>query len=532
MTRWVLAVLAAGLALGFAVHAEEGAASDLALAAPPILMNPGPEYGDDTRLFQGIPGIERAPNGRLWATWYAGGDTEGPLNYCALATSGDDGKTWSSVQIVIDPPGDVRAFDPCLWHDPSGRLWWFWAQGFSHWDGRAGVWAITTGNSGDAQPAWSEPRRICDGIMMNKPTVLRSGEWLLPVSIWGFPPNVMKAEYARDITGSTGSNLWSSRDQGASFEFLGGSDVPERACDEHMMVERNDGSFWVLVRTRTGLGEAVSTDGGKTWTERAEAETVTHIPHARFFIRRLASGKLLFVKHNPPDQKTRSHLTAFLSDDDGKTWYGEYLIDERPSVSYPDAVQAPDGTIYLIYDWDRKGAREILMTTFREEDVAAGEPVSSAVRSRVLVNKAFGKKEFAYSANDDGQELLAGERAAFEPAEGALDTLNKGALLFTNRQYTALDLPEYLRGKTFVRGRIDAVSATCTKGGTVYVLTPLPNRNQDSIHDALVSRGFVKVKSPEFLLFGDIEGNIVSVFQKRAEAGERLVLGKWGIVVF
>ncbi len=66
----------------------------------------------------------------------------------------------------------------------------------------------------------------------------------------------------------------------------------------------------------------------------------------------------------------------------------------------------------------------------------------------------------------------------------------------------------------------------------MYVLTPLPNRNQDSIHDALVSRGFVKVKSPEFLLFGDIEGNIVSVFQKRAEAGERLVLGKWGIVVF
>ena len=42
----------------------------------------------------------------------------------------------------------------------------------------------------------------------------------------------------------------------------------------------------------------------------------------------------------------------------------------------------------------------------------------------------------------------------------------------------------------------------------------------------------MKVKSPEFLLFGDIEGNIVSVFQKRAEAGERLVLGKWGIVVF
>ena len=532
MRRCLLSVAALALVMNFSAHAVEENGDDPALATVPIIRNPGPEYDDSTRLFQGIPGIERAPNGRLWATWYAGGDNEGPLNYCALATSGDDGETWSSVQLVIDPPGDVRAFDPCLWHDPSGRLWWFWAQGFSLWDGRAGVWAITTDNSGDASPVWSEPRRLCDGIMMNKPTVTRSGEWLLPVAIWEFPARVMKEEYAFDITAGTGSNVWSSRDQGATFGLLGRSTVKGRACDEHMIIERNDGSLWVIVRTRSGLGEAISTDGGKTWTEHTVAETVTHIPHARFFIRRLASGKLLFVKHEPPDQKTRSHLTAFLSDDDGKSWYGGYLIDERGAVSYPDAVQAPDGTVYLIYDRERTGAREILMAVFREEDVAAGKAVSEAVRSRVLVNKAYGKKEFEYSANSDGQEFIVGDRAAFEPVEGALDTFTAGVSLFTNRQYTALDLPESLQGKTSVRGSIDAVSAVCTKSGMAYVLTPLPNRNRDSIHDALVAQGFVKVKSPEFLLFGAIPGNIVSVFQKRVEQGETLALGKWGILVF
>ncbi|HPJ99231.1 MAG TPA: exo-alpha-sialidase [Candidatus Hydrogenedentes bacterium] len=277
MPRWFLPIAAIALAMHFSALAVEEKGDDPALAAPPIIMNPGPEYADSTRLFQGIPGIERAPNGRLWATWYAGGDNEGPLNYCALATSGDDGKTWSSVQIAIDPPGDVRAFDPCLWHDPSGRLWWFWAQGFSLWDGRAGVWAIATDNSGDASPVWSEPRRLCDGIMMNKPTVTRSGEWLLPVAIWEFPARVMKEEYAHDITAGTGSNVWISRDQGATFELLGRPDVEGRACDEHMIIERNDGSLWVLVRTRTGLGEAISTDGGRTWTEHIVAETVTQI---------------------------------------------------------------------------------------------------------------------------------------------------------------------------------------------------------------------------------------------------------------
>ena len=51
---------------------------DLALAAAPVVWSPGEAYGNATRRFQGIPGIERAANGRLWATWYAGGDGEGP----------------------------------------------------------------------------------------------------------------------------------------------------------------------------------------------------------------------------------------------------------------------------------------------------------------------------------------------------------------------------------------------------------------------------------------------------------------------
>ncbi len=98
---------------------------DLSLVPPLINTHPGPEYGDETRLFQGIPGIERAVNRRLWALWYAGGPDEpgeGPGNYVLLVTSGDDGQTWSLPKLVIDPPGQVRAYDPCLWHDPTGRL--------------------------------------------------------------------------------------------------------------------------------------------------------------------------------------------------------------------------------------------------------------------------------------------------------------------------------------------------------------------------------------------------------------------------
>lgn len=364
-------------------------ADDAALQPPPVITQPGPRYAPDTRAFQGIPGIERAPNGRLWATWYGGGPGEGPENYCMLATSADDGATWSGVELVIDPPDPVRAFDPCLWHDPDGRLWFFWAQGYSHWDGRAGVWAIVTDASDQAHPTWSLPRRLCDGIMMNKPTVLSTGEWMLPVAIWAFGPNVGDPAHGHDIAETSGSHVYVSTDRGATWTLRGTSDVRDRACDEHMIVEKKDGTLWELVRTKYGVGEAFSTDRGETWEVGGPSKTVTNIPAARFFIRRLNSGKLLLVRHNPPDMKKRTHLTAYLSDDDGATWTGGLIIDNR-ECSYPDGVQAPDGTIYVIYDHERKGAKQILLAVFTEADVAAGKPVSGAARMRLVVNQATG----------------------------------------------------------------------------------------------------------------------------------------------
>src|SRR5436305_494967 len=86
---------------------------------PEIILSPGAKYADDQRAWQGIPGIERTPDGRLWATWYSGGEGEGkPNNYVLLAGSSDNGETWTKPQVVVVPPEGERDFDPCLWLDP------------------------------------------------------------------------------------------------------------------------------------------------------------------------------------------------------------------------------------------------------------------------------------------------------------------------------------------------------------------------------------------------------------------------------
>jgi hypothetical protein len=162
-----------------------------------------------------------------------------------------------------------------------------------------------------------------------------------------------------------------------------------------MAVERKDGSLWMLVRTTKGIGESVSTDGGATWSP-LKTPAIPHTP-SRFFIGRLQSGNLLLVKHlgiaedplSGGKARQRRELTAFLSKDDGKTWSGGLVLDERVGCSYPDAQQAADGTIYFCWDYQRSREQELWMTTFREEDVlAANAEATARVKSnRRLISK-------------------------------------------------------------------------------------------------------------------------------------------------
>jgi hypothetical protein len=89
-------------------------------------------------------------------------------------------------------------------------------------------------------------------------------------------------------------------------------------------------------------------------------------------------------------------LTAWLSEDDGHTWLGGLLLDERPGVSYPDGVEAPDGSLFIIYDhnrgdpWTLARDREILLAVIHEEDILAGQLLNLGSRLHVRINQATG----------------------------------------------------------------------------------------------------------------------------------------------
>ena len=375
-----------------------------------VLNHPGPEYAAAARSWQGIPGIERAANGRLWVTWYSGDNGEGDMgNYAMVSTAAADGgpgQAWSA-PIVIQGPPETRIGDPVPWIDPQGRLWIFYNQLTAKTATTPllrATCAIRTDDPTVAEPLWSTPFVVAtDGILFGKPVVRADGAWIAPFFVTGSPS--WKDAVAGKVTGTLRST-----DQGATWAWLGGTSVPKDLLNfsEATLAIRRDGSLWMVLRTTEGLFESQSTDGGATWTDARPMADFGRGPATRACMRRLASGAFILVYHDAPPNAagafSRSRLTVWLSDDEGRTWPHRLLLDERSRVSYPDAVEAPDGRIFITYDLGRyqAGEKSILVTTIREADIRAGKVVSADVTARVVANQCF-----AYGNHSDLRDEAA-----------------------------------------------------------------------------------------------------------------------------
>ena len=344
------------------------------------------DFYADQRIWQGIPSVEVTSKGRVFITFYSGGVKEEIGNYTMIIES-RDGAHFSE-PIAVTYLENHRCYDPCLWIDPLGRLWFTWS--ICPDDALYGV--ICEDPDADVLQ-WSDIFKIGHDIMMNKPVVLSTGEWLFPLAVWNHGIRALPPQFDSK-TPDKGSFVYKSSDNGKTFVRFGCADVENRHFDEHMVIELEDQRLMMLVRTFYGIGVSYSYDRGKTWSKGEDSGLGG--PSSRFHICRLKSGRILLINH--VNFKWRNNLTALISEDDGKTWCGQLLLDERSGVSYPDVKEADDGYIYIVYDRERGAykkrlnealecAREILMAKITEEDILQGSLVSEGSELKRIVSK-------------------------------------------------------------------------------------------------------------------------------------------------
>ncbi len=351
------------------------------------------KYEAQYRIWQGIPSIVRTKGGRTLISAYSGNVKETYGNYAFILMEDACGNFGEPV-VVAYKEGDCRCYDPLLWIDPLNRLWFVW----NVMPGEE-VWASICENPDADELVFGKEFYIGRGVMLNKPCVLSSGEWLFPIAVWD--PKLENAMRKAGIKEDEvfGAYVYKTSDNGETFMKLGYADIRDRSFDEHMVVELKNGVLMMLVRTNYGIGVSYSYDRGQNWGKGDNSKLGG--PCSRFHIVRLKSGRILLINHykyKVENGSARNNLAALLSEDDGKTYPYVLMLDERNFVSYPDAQEGDDGYIYIVYDRERgsykssleevyASAREIVMAKITEEDIINGAVKCEGSFTKRVVSK-------------------------------------------------------------------------------------------------------------------------------------------------
>lgn len=361
-----------------------------------ILYRPNElRFEESIRNFQGCPTLATTSKGRIYLGWYSGGTREPHMeNYNVLIYSDDFGKSWSKPLLIIESSKKnfIHALDIQLWTDPKGHLHVVWVQnntelepkilpkglknqplvcvdGYMFNDFVHAEWEMVCENPDDENPIFSEPRYLDKGFLRCKPLITSSGRYL------AFNYDQTEEKYGYSV----------SDDQGKTYTHRYGPLKVSTMFDESMAYELKDGSIRMLARSDTGeLAETYSYDDGESWTE-AKLSGIDS-PNTRFYIGRTPSGKILMV--NSDHRTSRTNMTVYLSEDEGKTWKYKLLLDSRWDISYPD-VDYYEDKIFITYDRERGGAKEILFVSLTEEDIIKGNKVEIKVVSKPMRQKVI-----------------------------------------------------------------------------------------------------------------------------------------------
>lgn len=302
-------------------------------------------------------------NGDLYLVYYGGGGEYADATAVFGSRQTRGAKAWSApVKIASDPFRSLG--NAVVWQAPDGLVWLFYVVRYGE------TWStsrIHVKVSRDRAATWSDSSVLSfePGTMVrNRPIVLASGEYLLPV--------YHETGEDREIVGPESTSRFLRFDPKKKEWSPSGAIHSANGNIQPGVVEVAPGRLLAMCRRGGGYGpetrgyivRAESTDGGRTWSRGMDSEFPN--PNSAIDLIKLQSGALLLVyNHSMHD---RTPLRAVLSTDGGKTWPRTLeLATGKNSFAYPVVLQGADGRIHLVYTSD--GRKVVNYAVFAERDL-------------------------------------------------------------------------------------------------------------------------------------------------------------------
>ena len=274
--------------------------------------------------------------------------------------STDEGRTWSSTPLFAEPAKFNVSNERALLRTREGVIISAWMNGAERKEPKGWHW----GEPGVDWKAFVLPTYSCrstdDGKTWDKP-VLLSTPWC------GCIHSMIQMKSGRIVLVGQeiipqwrhATVMWVSDDLGKSWQRGDMLDYGVGTHDhagslEGSVIERKDGSLYLLLRTESGfLWEATSRDGLK-WTglKQTNIASGTCCPQ----LARLSNGRIALLwnappRHDPKSGSSRVELSLAFSDDEAATWSKPVIVAAKyipgGRVSYPYLYERKPGELWI-----------------------------------------------------------------------------------------------------------------------------------------------------------------------------------------
>ena len=294
--------------------------------------------------------VAETPAGELVAAWFGGKHEKNPDVGIWVARRESGGWT-SPVEVANGVQHDAKRYpcwNPVLFQAPEhGPLMLFYKVGPSphSW------WGMLI-TSADGGRTWSAPRRLPEdviGPVKNKPVRLPNGDLLCGAST---EDGGWRVHFER------------TPDLGRSWSLTEPvNQAREIGAIQPSILFHPDGRLSAVGRTeQRRIFEIWSSDKGRTWGPMV----LTSLPNPNSGIDAvtLRDGRQLLVYNHT--NSARSPLNVAVAPADGP-WGAALVLEDRPGgeFSYPAVIQTADGRVHVVYTWDRKRIKHVVLDPAR-----------------------------------------------------------------------------------------------------------------------------------------------------------------------